>query len=146
VLLAALAPAIVDRHWPETPAMRVAAMNNLSGRVDRFIVRMGDHNIREMRKLFDLLNSGLMKGLTTGIWSDWDEADNKDIQRFLNDWKHSRFALFNSAYNALSDIIGFAWYSDPTHTKGLGYAGPPAHAIESLPQFQNMSPTAEGRS
>ncbi len=136
VLLAALAPAIMDQHWPQTETAHIDAMNTLAPRIDRFIMRLGDFNIREMRKLFDLLNSGFMRGLTTGIWRDWNETDREEVHRFLQDWKFSRFALFNSAYNALSDIIGFAWYSMPANSGPMGYSGPPAYVIDSLPQFK----------
>lgn len=134
LLVSAIAPAIIAKHWPETDTQQ--ARDALLTRVDLFITRMGDHNIREIRKLFDLLNQTLTRGLTTGIWSSWESVDVARAREFLDDWKNSRLSLLNSAYNALTDIIGFAWYSNPHNTQHLGYAGPPAHLYEVLPQLQ----------
>ncbi len=139
VLVSTIAPAIIADHWPSSPHAGTHARDTLLARVDLFITRLGDHNIREMRQLFDLLNQTLTRGLTTGIWSSWDAVDTARAQAFLDDWKHSRLSLLNSAYNALTDIIGFAWYSDPANTQHLGYDGPPAHLYKVLPQLQEHS-------
>ncbi len=146
-LVAALVPAIVGDQWPEHETEQNMALGLSLERTDRFISRMGSYNLGEVRKLFDLLNQRLMRGLTTGIWSPWEKTSNEDVATFLTDWKHSSFSLFNGAYNALTDIIGFAWYSSPANTAHLGYGGPPAYLIDSLPQFkQNLATRPEHHS
>lgn len=135
-LISAIAPVIIDQHWPQPETEATQARDLVLERTDLFITRLGDHNMREIRQLFDLLNQRMTRGLTTGLWSPWQEQDPSDIEDFLEDWKSSRFSLFTSAYNALTDIIGFAWYSAPQNTARLGYAGPPAYLYEALPHLQ----------
>ncbi|MDX1452753.1 MAG: hypothetical protein R3183_09365 [Oleiphilaceae bacterium] len=136
LMISAIAPVIIDTHWPSEAEPAKAARDTLLQRVDTFITRLGDHNMHEIRQLFDLLNQRITRGLTTGLWAPWPQQEPAAIENFLNDWKSSRFALFNNAYNALTDIIGFSWYSAPQHSTAFGYAGPPAYLYEALPQLR----------
>jgi hypothetical protein len=136
VMLSAMLPAMIAGNWPETDNQQRQAEARTLTRIDQFLSRMGAFNQHEIRKLFDLLQLRPARGLTTGIWRDWQNTDAEQVDAFLQRWKHSSINLFNSGYNALSDILCFAWYTDPLNTQAFGYSGPPDYLLESLPQFQ----------
>lgn len=139
LMLNAIFPAMIGAKWPKNLSDKISAETDLLARMDEFLSRLGQFNLNEVRKLFDLLQFTPARGLTTGIWKDWSHTNAQDVEHFLQRWKHSSISLFNSGYNALSDIICFAWYSNPVNTRYAGYTGPPKHALEGLPQFQSTS-------
>ncbi len=139
LMLCRLFPAMMAQHWPtETREIQHAEVLMLS-RLDTFLQRLGHFNQSEIRKLFDLLQFGPARGLTTGIWRGWEHTTTADVEAFLQRWKSSRFSLFTSGYNALSDIICFTWYSHPVNTRSFGYSGPPQAVLDGLPQFQTQA-------
>lgn len=142
IMLSAMFPAMIADNWPATAAEQRQAEADTLQSIDAFLVRLGAFNQTEIRKLFDLLQMRVARGLTTGIWRDWDKTGTEQIEQFLQGWKHSSISLFNSGYNGLSDIICFAWYSRPEHTRDFGYAGPPRYVLEGLPQFQSAQATS----
>lgn len=83
---------------------------------------------RDVGELFMLLNIGPARGLLTGVWGSWSDASTKDIEAFLQRWRHSRLALLQAGYHALHDLILAAWYAEPESWAAIGYPGPPALA------------------
>ncbi len=104
VFLTAVAPVMLKGALPEEPKARELAINNMLAYTDAAIFNLGPHNTKQMKELFDLLNFGLSRGLTTGVWSSWDKASDKEIENFLNRWRESSLALFNLAYNGLPSL------------------------------------------
>jgi len=139
IMLSALLPAMLAQNWPASPVAQRQAEADTLQRIDTFLLRVGAFNQHEIRKLFDLLQVRLARGLTSGIWRSWENTDRQQIEAFLQSWKHSGISLFNSGYNGLSDIICFAWYSNPQNTLAFGYAGVPDHVAQNLPQFHAHS-------
>jgi hypothetical protein len=136
IMLSAILPAMMAHNWPSEEQAKLHAEAETLQRIDLFLSRLGHFNLSEVRKLFDLLQLTPARGLTTGIWKNWENTTPEDIDHFLNRWKFSSLNLLNSGYNALSDILCFAWYTNPSNTDYAGYSGPPNYALESLPQFQ----------
>lgn len=143
IMLSAILPAMLAQHWPSNEKDKHMAEADTLQRIDLFLSRLGHYNLSEVRKLFDLLQFTPARGLTTGIWSHWENTTTQDVNVFLKRWKFSSIKLFNSGYNALSDILCFAWYSHPQNTQHAGYSGPPAYALDSLPQFQKAIKSPE---
>lgn len=141
IMLSAILPVMMAHNWPTVKPAQLNAEAEALQRIDLFLSRLGHYNLSEVRKLFDLLQFTLARGLTTGIWRSWENTKTEDIENFLNRWKFSSISLLNSGYNALSDILSFAWYSNPSNTAYAGYTGPPSYALESLPQFQTKVST-----
>lgn len=135
-MVAALIPVIAGDSFPAAPEQQRSAIDQTLPRIDLFLYRLGDFNRKEIRQLFDLLHMRVARGLTTGVWQDWSEAPAEDIAAFMQSWKHSSLALFNNAHNAFTDIIGFAWYSNPDVSGPLGYSGVTDTLRAALPQFQ----------
>jgi len=124
VFLTAVAPVMLKGALPEEPKARELAINNMLAYTDAAIFNLGPHNTKQMKELFDLLNFGLSRGLTTGVWSSWDKASEKEIENFLNRWRESSLALFNLAYNGLNKLMCATWYGQPAAWQQIGYPGP----------------------
>jgi len=137
-MVAALIPVIVGDSWPQSESAQADARGATLERIDRYLSRMGAFNMKEIRQLFDLLHLRLARGLATGIWSDWEGATHRELDDFIASWRHSSISLFNNAHNALADIIGMAWYTNPDMAKDIGYNGPPDYVLQSLPQFKRV--------
>jgi hypothetical protein len=135
-LLNALVPAILAGALPEDPQRRAENMAATVVAIDEAIYRFGPANQAELRKLFDLLNFGPTRVLTTGIWRSWDSVNPAQAEAFLQRWHSSDIGLFNNAYNGLVKVTNVAYYGRPANWERSNYPGPPAYALAALPQFQ----------
>jgi hypothetical protein len=79
---------------------------------------------REIQDLFGLLTLGPSRRFLVGLPDDWPQAKQNDVAAFLNNWRLHRFALLQSAYHALHDLITGAWYADESTWASIGYPGP----------------------
>ncbi|MGH8806475.1 MAG: hypothetical protein ACREX0_01185 [Noviherbaspirillum sp.] len=79
---------------------------------------------KEIADLFGLLTLGPARRFLAGVPDDWPQAKQEDIAAFLQSWRLHRFALLQSAYHALHDLITGAWYADPSTWATIGYPGP----------------------
>jgi hypothetical protein len=61
-----------------------------------------------------------------GVSAPWLESSPESIVAFLERWRASRFALLQSAYQALHQLILAAWYGNPASWPATGYSGPPS--------------------
>lgn len=139
VLFEALLPAIIGPALPEQPEQRRGQIRGTIERIDAGITQFGPPNQAELRKLFDLLNFGLSRATLAGVWSGWSNASTADAEAFLERWRTSSIGLFNNGYIALTKISNVAFYGHPDHWQVSGYPGPPAWAMQALPQFQSNS-------
>lgn len=137
ILFEALLPAILGSALSEQPAQRSQAIAGTIERIDQGIVQFGPANQTELRRLFDLLNFGLTRVTIARVWSNWPNATSADADAFLQRWRTSGIGLFNNGYIALTKISNVAFYGHPEHWHLSGYPGPPAWAMNSLPQFKN---------
>ncbi len=78
----------------------------------------------EVRKLFGLLNTGLLRRLTTGVRNSWDQASAEEIQAFLKRWHDSGVGLFNAGYRALVKLVSVSYFCMPVSRRVSGYPGP----------------------
>ncbi|MBK8972451.1 MAG: hypothetical protein IPM37_14325 [Hahellaceae bacterium] len=124
----ALAPVILDRDAVET--------RGISQAIDAGIGSFGPINEAQFGELLGLLTLSPTRALVGGLWSDWPNADKEDLSDFLNGWRNSSLGLLNAGYGALVKITASVYYGDARHFGDSGYPGPPAHALQGLPQFQ----------
>ncbi len=122
--LQAVAPVMLKGALPEDAAARQLGIDNMLVYIDIAIFNLGPHNTKQMIELFDLLNFGLSRGLTTGVWSKWDKASEAEIENFLNRWRESSLSLFNLAYNGINKLMCATWYGQPASWDKIGYPGP----------------------
>lgn len=81
---------------------------------------------QEVRELFDLLQQPLVRRWLAGIPAAWPDASPQQIRAFLQRWRHSRFALQRSAYQALHNLVYAAHYGAASQQQAIGYRLPPA--------------------
>lgn len=122
VLFAALTPAVLGTTLPEQD--RAAHVERVLNGVDATAARVLLPTQTALYQLFDLLNTGLTRRLTTGVSKPWDQADAAEISAFLKRWQTSRIGLFNAGYRGLTKFITGAWVGTEAGLKAAGYPGP----------------------
>lgn len=79
---------------------------------------------KEVQDLFALLTFAPARRFVAGVPEDWPQAAPEEVEAFLQRWRLSRFALLQSAYHALHDLIIGSWYADESTWAAIGYPGP----------------------
>lgn len=79
---------------------------------------------KEVQDLFGMLTFGPTRRFLVGLPDDWPQAKAEDVEAFLQSWRLSRFALLQSAYHALHDLITGSWYGKESSWEAIGYTGP----------------------
>lgn len=121
----AVAPVMLKHCLPADPAVQQSAISSMLTLMDQAIYSLGPHNAKQLADLFNLLNFGLSRGLTTGVWSKWENASETEIDNFLNKWRDSSLGLFNLGYNGLNKLLVATWFGQPLSWPTVGYPGPP---------------------
>ena len=124
ILLAAIAPVMLKGSLPSEPNAQQQSIKTMLEYIDIGISKLGPHNTKQLSDLFTLLNFGLSRGLTTGVWSKWEDASETEIENFLNRWRDSSVSLFNMAYNGLNKLMCATWFGQPAAWQNVGYPGP----------------------
>lgn len=137
-LFEALLPAMFAGALPAASNQRRFVIAGTIERVDQGIAMFGPANQQELRKLFDLLNFAPTRIALARLWSDWPSVSTDDADAFLARWRNSRIGLLNNGYMALTKLSNVAFYGHASHWPVSGYPGPPAWAVDALPQFHNV--------
>ena len=124
IFLSAVAPVMLKGSLPEDTQARQQGINVMLKNIDVGISKLGPHNSKQISDLFTLLNFGLSRGLTTGVWSSWENASENEIENFLNRWRDSSVGLFNMAYNGLNKLMCATWFGQSAAWQNVGYPGP----------------------
>lgn len=125
IVVAALAPVILDGALPTAAAARGKAVAATVDGVDKAIAGLAPATQKEIGQLFDLLAFAPTRILVAGVWPAWDIALPGEIAAFLESWRHSRFDLLRTGYAGLHDLILGAWYAQADSWPAIGYPGPP---------------------
>ena len=120
----AIVPAMLAGALPADPAARSAAVAATTARVHQAILGLPLSAQKEVQDLFGLLALAPARRLLAGVSGGWAQADAAQVSAFLQDWRFHRFAMLQSAYHALHDLIIGSWYADPSAWTALGYPGP----------------------
>lgn len=136
--LRAVAPVMLKDCMPADKTVQQTAIDTMLPLMDKGIYSLGPHNAKQLADLFNLLNFGLSRSLTTGVWSKWEEASETEIDNFLNRWRESSLGLFNLGYNGLNKLMVATWFGQPLSWPSVGYPGPPyADALITKPTDLN---------
>jgi hypothetical protein len=118
--LAAIIPVMLADAIPQTASSVELAV----GRVLDAIAGLPLATQAEIQDLFSLLTLGPARRFLAGLPDDWTHARTDDVAGFLQRWREHRFALLQSAYHALHDLITGSWYADESTWASIGYPGP----------------------
>lgn len=124
IMLAAIAPVMLKGSLPTEPQAKQQGIDTMLKYMDVGISKLGPHNSKQISDLFTLLNFGLSRGLTTGVWSKWENASEAEIENFLNRWRESSVGLFTLGYNGLNKLMCATWFGQSGAWQNVGYAGP----------------------
>jgi len=122
----AISGAILEGSLPPAEPQKSAALASLVERIDGLIAGLPAHAQGELSQLLALLHSAAGRRTVAGLNEDWPQASVQQIQRALQDMRLSRLQLRRQAYQALHDIVGGAYFSEPATWSMLGYPGPTA--------------------
>ncbi len=123
--LHAIVPAMLAGALPPEANAHRAAIDACTARVDKAILGLPLSAQKEVQDLFGLLALGPARRFLAGVPVDWPQATPEQVAAFLQDWRTHRFAMLQSAYAALHDLVIGAWYADPSSWEAIGYPGPP---------------------
>ena len=126
--VAALVPVVLEGALPRDKAARDLAIRETTEAFDRAVSALSPAVRGEVQQLFSVLAFAPTRLAMAGLWSPLDRAEPAAIAAFLSRWRHSRFDIQRSAYQALTQLIQAAWYDNTAAWPGVGYPGPPAIA------------------
>ena len=121
-VLGAVAPVLLAGALPTAAPARTQALAASQERTLAAIAALPPSMRRELGQLFTLLDS------PAGLWlaglDHWERADPQVVGNALQSWRVHRFALLQTAYHALHDLVLGPWYADPSTWEAIGYPGP----------------------
>lgn len=79
---------------------------------------------KEIQNLFGLLAFAPTRRFLAGVPRPWTEATPDEVAAFLQSWRMHRFAMLQTAYHALHDLIFGGWYADESTWATIVYPGP----------------------
>jgi hypothetical protein len=123
-VITAVGRAVLDGSLPSETGAQQIALNGLLIRVDGLVGALAPHAQAELSQLLALLATGAGRRSLAGLSPDWPDASVAQVQAALQDMRLSSLALRQQAYLALHDIVGGAYFSDPSTWPLLGYPGP----------------------
>ena len=124
VLFSSVSRAILDGSLPASDADLNRALQGLLGRIDALVAALPPPAQSELSQLLALLGSAAGRRGLAGLDTPWQEATIAQIQLALQGMRVSGVDLRRQAYQALHDIAGSAYFSDPSTWSILGYPGP----------------------
>jgi hypothetical protein len=107
---------------PKDPGAESALLD----RLDALIGNLPPHAQAELSQLLALLASAPGRRAFAALSADWAKASVAEIQEALQSMRVSQLSLRRQAYQALHDLVGAAYFSEPATWGVLSYPGPVA--------------------
>lgn len=123
-VFAGVSRALLDGSLPTGARELAGAIDALLGRIDAVVGALAPHAQSELSQLLALLASSGGRRTLAGLSEPWQSAPVPDVERALQAMRVSSISLRQQAYQALHDIVGGAYFSDPQAWSILGYPGP----------------------
>lgn len=120
----AMARGLLDGVLPTAASDQGAALDGLLTRLHVAVQALPDHAQQELSQLLALLATAPGRLGLAGLGADWPQASVADVQWALQGMRSSRISLRVQAYLALHDLVGAAYFSEPTTWTVLDYPGP----------------------
>jgi hypothetical protein len=116
--------ALLDGSLPPGEGPLRAALDGLLARIDSLVAALPAHAQSELSQLLAVLASTAGRRALAGVDQPWQSASVPQMQQALQAMRVSGISLRQQAYQALHDIVGSAYFSDPGTWGLLGYPGP----------------------
>ena len=119
-----LSTAFLDGSLPKDASLLAKDLAALNHRLEVAVSALPQHAQAELSQLLALMASAPGRRLLVGLNADWESASVSEVQQALESMRGSRLDLRQQAYLALHDLVGAAYFSDPSTWTVLGYPGP----------------------
>jgi hypothetical protein len=123
-LFAAVSRAVLDGTLPTEPSENARAIDALLSRIESLVAGLPPHAQSELSQLLAVLDTAPGRRALAGLSPPWPEASVVQLQAALQSMRLSSLPLRQQAYQALHDIVGGAYFSEPATWAVLGYPGP----------------------
>lgn len=123
-VMAGIGGAMLDGSLPAGGQAMAAELEGMLARIDRLVAALPPHAQSELSQLLALLGSAGGRRALAGLGEDWGTAPVAQRQDALQAMRVSGVALRQQAYQALHEIVGSAYFSEPATWPLLGYPGP----------------------
>ena len=124
-IFAAVAPVLLEGALPEDAAARDAALARTIDGIDVAVAGLSPAAQGERVQLVALLARPPVRFAVARVSDAWPAASPREVRRFLDGCRDSRFTLQRAAYDALHDLTVAAWYGNAAAWPAIGYPGPP---------------------
>ena len=125
-VFASVGQAVLDGVLAPPGQARRTDVQALLGRIDVLVAGLPLHSRSELSQLLAVLQTAPGRRWLGGLERPWAEASVVEVQHALQGMRVSGLALRRQAYQAMHDIVGGAWFSEPGTWAQLGYPGPRA--------------------
>ena len=123
-LMAAIGRAMLDGNLPAGEQAIAAELQGLLARLDRLVAGLPPHAQSDLSQLLALLGSAGGRRALAGLGEDWHAVTVARRQEALQAMRVSGIALRQQSYQALHELVGSAYFSEPATWRALGYPGP----------------------
>lgn len=123
-VMAAIGGAMLDGSLPAGEQAVAQQLEGLLARIDRLVAGLPPHAQSELSQMLALLGSAGGRRALAGLGEQWHTAPVARRQEALQAMRVSGVALRQQAYQALHEIVGSAYFSEPATWRALGYPGP----------------------
>lgn len=124
LLFSVLLPVLLDGALPEVASHRVVAQNRTLDAIKQTIFALTPEQQDELYQLLDMLQNRLGLLLLTSSMTPLLLRSPTELTQMLETWRHSYFALLQTAYLGLREIVMASYYACPEHWSRLHYAKP----------------------
>ncbi len=103
---------------------------------DHIIDHLSERNRQNLLLLLTLLAMPVTRA-ALGLWTSWEQATQEEVLGFLSRWERSILSLKRFGYQSLMQLMEYAYYGIPAHTRSLKFPGVPSSIkpyLNSLPQ------------
>ena len=124
LLFSVLLPVMLDGALPDVALPKLAAQNRTLDAIKQSIVVLPDEQQTELFELLDMLENRLGLLVLTSSMTPLLMRSPAELTQMLETWRHSYFALLQTAYLGLRELIMASFYACPEHWSRLHYAKP----------------------
>ncbi|QYK08489.1 TAT leader-containing periplasmic protein [Shewanella mangrovisoli] len=124
LLFGVLLPVMLDGALPDVATHKLAAQNRTLDAIKHSIDVLPDEQQTELFELLDMLENRLGLLLLTSSMTPLLMRSPSELTQMLETWRHSYFALLQTAYLGLRELVMASYYACPEHWSRLHYAKP----------------------
>ncbi|WP_133179918.1 TAT leader-containing periplasmic protein [Shewanella decolorationis] len=124
LLFGVLLPVMLDGALPDVASHKQAAQNRTLDAIKQSIDVLPDEQQTELFELLDMLENRLGLLLLTSSMTPLLMRSPGELTQMLETWRHSYFALLQTAYLGLRELVMASYYACPEHWSRLHYAKP----------------------